>query len=100
MITHTPGTRAGDRAELQAIKTVFSEKDQCITTNKWMFGHTLGASGALSLQFSLHIFNNQFVPFYYPTTLPIPKPFIKYKRILINTAGFGGKAASIILSQI
>lgn len=100
IITHTPGTRAGDKAELAAIQAVFGEKAPAITTNKWLIGHTLGASGALSLQYALHILQHQqytFIP--YPNLLDQSKPQ-SIKRVMVNAAGFGGNAASVILHVI
>ncbi len=100
IITHTPGTRAGDKAELEAIDTVFGVGKAAITTNKWLIGHTLGASGALSLQFGMHILTSQhhINPPYLPTDFSTVKNPIK--RIMINAAGFGGNAASLIIKII
>jgi 3-oxoacyl-[acyl-carrier-protein] synthase II len=46
---HATSTPEGDRAELQAIRTVFGDRspDVAVTANKSMLGHTLGAAGAL-----------------------------------------------------
>lgn len=99
IITHTPGTRAGDKAELAAIASVFGEQLPAITTNKWLLGHTLGASGALSLQYALHVLQEQqhtFIP--YPVSISQTRP-AHLKRVLVNAAGFGGNAASVIISR-
>ncbi|AKD03830.1 beta-ketoacyl synthase N-terminal-like domain-containing protein [Pontibacter korlensis] len=100
IITHTPGTRAGDRAELAAIQAVFQDNAPVITTNKWLVGHTLGASGALSLQYALHILQQQqFSSIPYPNQLQ-QQDTHNINRIMINAAGFGGNAASVIVSPI
>ncbi len=46
---HATSTPEGDRAELQAIRTIFGERasDIPVTANKSMIGHTLGAAGAI-----------------------------------------------------
>ncbi len=46
---HATSTPEGDRAELQAIRTILGEyaAGVAITANKSMLGHTLGAAGAL-----------------------------------------------------
>ena len=100
IITHTPGTKAGDKAELEAISTVFQSSHPPITTNKWMLGHTLGASGALSLQYAMYLLKHQQMP-------EIPDFFIKIfplknttSRIMVNAAGFGGNSSSIIIKVI
>ncbi|MBC5775060.1 beta-ketoacyl-ACP reductase [Pontibacter sp. KCTC 32443] len=101
IITHTPGTAAGDTAELNAISSVFKEGLPAITTNKFLLGHTLGASGALSLQYALYILQSQTFPtLHYTNNLPFSASHKKYKRIMVNAAGFGGNAASIILKQL
>lgn len=101
IITHTPGTAAGDAAELQAISTIFSDISPSLSTNKFLLGHTLGASGALSMHYAMYIFQSQsIITANYPTKLPFISTNQKYKRIMVNAAGFGGNAASIILKAI
>lgn len=99
IITHTPGTNAGDSAELAAINAVFGSKAPAITTNKWLIGHTLGASGALSIEYALHALKTQSVaPIPYPTRIITTNTDVT-TRILINAAGFGGNSTSIVLRK-
>jgi 3-oxoacyl-[acyl-carrier-protein] synthase II len=46
---HATSTPEGDRAELQAIRTIFGDHAPrvAVTANKSMLGHTLGAAGAI-----------------------------------------------------
>jgi len=46
---HATSTPEGDRAELQAIRTIFGDHASkvAVTANKSMVGHTLGAAGAI-----------------------------------------------------
>ncbi|WP_229733893.1 beta-ketoacyl synthase N-terminal-like domain-containing protein [Pontibacter amylolyticus] len=100
IITHSPGTRAGDMAELSAIKATFRSKLPAITTNKHLLGHTLGASGALNLQYALYLLDQQQItPPNYPLLLPTSS-LTGMQRLMINAAGFGGNAASIILRLV
>lgn len=100
IITHSPGTKAGDSAELAAIKALFGKSMPCLTTNKHLLGHTLGASGALSLQYAMHLLRSQQVVYpAYPISLSAPTA-TRLRRIMINAAGFGGNAASIVLSIV
>lgn len=100
IITHSPGTKAGDRAELAAIKAVFSNSLPSIVTNKWLLGHTLGASGALSLQYGMHLLKQQHAPLFpYSICLNTNAPSTM-RRVTINAAGFGGNAASVVLRLI
>lgn len=102
IITHTPGTFAGDAAEMNAIRKVFGDTLPLITTNKQLLGHTLGASGALSLQLAVYLlknlekFNLISLPFF--TSLPLRTKITTCNRVMVNAAGFGGNASSIILA--
>lgn len=96
IVTHTPGTIKGDQAELNAIKTLFYNSMPVLTTNKWKIGHSLGASGLLSIEMALLMLQHQkciAVPY-----LASEKPE-KINRIMINAVGFGGNAVSILLSR-
>jgi 3-oxoacyl-[acyl-carrier-protein] synthase II len=46
---HATSTQEGDKAELQAIRTIFGDHapNVAVTANKSMVGHTLGAAGAI-----------------------------------------------------
>lgn len=96
IITHTPGTIKGDQAEINAIETIFCNKIPSLTTNKWKIGHSLGASGLLSIEMAIMMLQNQkfiSVPFLKTET---PKHL---KNVLVNAVGFGGNAVSILLSK-
>lgn len=97
VITHTPGTIQGDRAEYAAINKVFGKhKAPLVTNNKWKIGHTFGASGALSIEMALVMLQHQiFIPLPYDKRPPYQVPI---RRIMVNAAGFGGNAVSVILS--
>jgi 3-oxoacyl-(acyl-carrier-protein) synthase len=69
-----------------------------LTTNKWKIGHTLGASGMLSIDFAMIMLEHQEfigVPF---TSIPNSKKAIR--KVLINAVGFGGNAVSVLLSKV
>lgn len=96
IVTHTPGTLKGDRAELEAIRSVFGANIPALTNNKWKLGHTYGASGALSLEMSILMLTLQeFFPVPYIASHP-PK---KIHKILVNAVGFGGNAVSVLLEH-
>ena len=96
IITHTPGTVKGDLAEINAINKVFCNKTPTLTTNKWKVGHTLGASGMLSIEMAVLIIKMQeFIAVPYLYTIK-PK---QLKNIIVNAVGFGGNAVSILLSK-
>ncbi|WAC00853.1 beta-ketoacyl synthase N-terminal-like domain-containing protein [Lacinutrix neustonica] len=96
IVTHTPGTIKGDTSEFHAIKKVFCNSTPSLTTNKWKLGHTLGASGMLSVEMAVLMLQNQeFISVPYIETQQ-PK---RLKNILVNAVGFGGNAVSILLSK-
>lgn len=98
IVLHAPGTVKGDRSELNAVRAVFGEAVPVLVSNKWFVGHTFGASGALSLEYALlMIESGDFLDFPYHVTFENKRrPF---RRIMVNAAGFGGNAASIIVSK-
>lgn len=96
IVTHTPGTIKGDLAEYNAIKKIFCNKIPALTTNKLQVGHSLGASGMLSIEMAILMLNHQnFIDIPY---LEQSHPE-KISKIMINAVGFGGNAVSVILSK-
>lgn len=96
IVMHAPGTIKGDVSEYNAIKKVFGSSIPALTSNKWKIGHTLGASGGLSLELAILMMKNQRfigVPFLFKQKEPK-----HLKKILVNAVGFGGNAVSILIS--
>ena len=96
IVMHSPGTIKGDLAELRAIEKIFVSKKPLLTTNKWKIGHSLGASGMMSIEFAILMLQNQtFVG------TPFGNEFLvktSLKKIMVNSVGFGGNAVSVIVS--
>ncbi|CAA9196434.1 beta-ketoacyl synthase N-terminal-like domain-containing protein [Flavobacterium collinsii] len=97
IVMHAPGTIKGDLTELRAIEKVFDSQLPLLTTNKWKIGHTFGASGILSLELALLMFQHD-------TFIGVPfgeeqKQTKSLKRILINAVGFGGNAVSVLIEK-
>jgi len=97
IVMHAPGTIKGDLTELRAIEKVFGSQLPLLTTNKWKIGHTFGASGILSLELALLMFQHD-------TFIGVPfgeeqKQTKSIKRILINAVGFGGNAVSVLIEK-
>ncbi|PJJ59824.1 beta-ketoacyl synthase N-terminal-like domain-containing protein [Hymenobacter chitinivorans] len=100
VVLHSPGTPAGDAAERAALRAVFGENLPDLVSNKWLLGHTLGASAALSLDFACEILTSQQWPAPPFATDLTPAPTRPIRRVLINAAGFGGNAASALVSVV
>jgi len=97
LIMHSPGTILGDSSEMKAIEAVFGKKKPLLTGNKWKIGHTFGASGVMSLEMALLMLkHDQFIQVPY---LPQQKQLKSLQKILINAAGFGGTAFSILVEN-
>lgn len=102
ILLHAPGTVKGDAAELHAIDSIFQKDKPVLWSNKWKIGHTLGASGALSLESALYILKHQNIKQLHQLHVGNKKSssiigLKPIKNILINAVGFGGNAVSIIV---
>ena len=97
IVTHAPGTVKGDRSECLAIEKVFGDNGPALTSNKWIIGHSLGASGAMSLEMAvLMLQKQQFIPVPFLRDRKRPD---RIQRILVNAVGFGGNAVSLVVSD-
>ncbi|MDB9451228.1 beta-ketoacyl-ACP synthase [Dolichospermum circinale] len=103
--THGTATQLNDRIESKIIQHLFSPK-LAISSTKGSTGHTLGASGALGVAFSLMALQNQILP----PCVGLQQPefnlnFItsaqesKIQQVLCFSFGFGGQNAVIALGN-
>lgn len=103
--THGTATQLNDRIESKIIQHLFSPK-LAISSTKGSTGHTLGASGALGVAFSLMALQNQILP----PCVGLEQPefnlnFItsaqesKIHQVLCFSFGFGGQNAVIALGN-
>jgi len=111
--THGTSTPAGDITELDAIRSVFDQRDQDmphIGSTKSMTGHSLGATGVQETIYSLLMMKHDFVaPSINIDTLdegagnmPIARQridHVRHETILSNSFGFGGTNATLALSR-
>ena len=98
IVMHAPGTLQGDKAELQAIKTVFGEKTPHLISTKHQSGHTFGASGGLSLDLAIEMLSRKKL-ISFPYDSEVHQEDITPSSILVNAVGFGGNAVSIIVQK-
>jgi 3-oxoacyl-[acyl-carrier-protein] synthase II len=108
---HATSTPEGDKAELQAIRTIFGEAAGrvAITANKSMLGHTLGAAGAIEAVTTILSIREGCIP---PTVnLADPDPEAAgldltanvaaarpIRAALSNSFGFGGQNTALIFT--
>ncbi len=109
---HATSTPEGDRAELQALRTIFGDHAPkvAVTANKSMLGHTLGAAGALESIAIIQALRTGIVP---PTiNLSAPDPAGEgldltpgqasrrdLRVALNNSFGFGGQNAALVFRR-
>jgi 3-oxoacyl-[acyl-carrier-protein] synthase I len=104
---HGTGTPSNDRAESQAVTSVFGPTTPCSST-KGATGHTLGAAGALEAVISVLAIRHGLMPGGAPTTRIDPTLTAHYikenrsvpiARVLSNSFGFGGTNCSLIFGR-
>jgi 3-oxoacyl-(acyl-carrier-protein) synthase len=99
IVMHAPGTKQGDLAELKAIHKVFGKETPLLTNNKWIIGHTFGASMLLSLEMAIFMLEHQ--EFYAVNPHKSSgNQNVQLNTILVNSAGFGGNAVSLLIRKI
>jgi 3-oxoacyl-[acyl-carrier-protein] synthase II len=109
---HATSTLEGDRAELQAIRTIFGDHAPkvAVTANKSMLGHTLGAAGAIEAIVTILAIRTGQIP----PTINLLDPdeagegldltpnvaSTRDVRIALSTSfGFGGQNAALVFSR-
>jgi 3-oxoacyl-[acyl-carrier-protein] synthase-1 len=101
---HGTGTPSNDRAESQAVVSVFGPVTPCSST-KGATGHTLGAAGALEAVISALAIRHGLMPGGVNTVCVDPSLTAHYirqnrrtpvSRVLSNSFGFGGANCSLI----
>lgn len=108
---HATSTKVGDSSEMLALSNVFNHRLSKIPIvgNKSQIGHSLGASSIIELIIASESITNKLLT---PTLNLIrddemPKAFFpsetidyEHKTVLLNSFGFGGTNASIIIESI
>ncbi|MBI2234929.1 MAG: beta-ketoacyl-ACP synthase I [Micavibrio aeruginosavorus] len=111
--THGTSTPVGDIAEINAIRTVFADKDYGIphiSSTKSMTGHSLGGTGVQEAIYSILMMQHDFVaPSINVETLdpamegmPIARQRVdgvKHTTVLSNSFGFGGTNCTLAFSR-
>ncbi|OMQ26797.1 beta-ketoacyl-ACP synthase II [Serratia oryzae] len=110
---HGTSTPAGDKAEAEAVKSVFGSdaKSVMVSSTKSMTGHLLGAAGAIESIFTVLALRDQAVP----PTINLDNPdegcdldFVPHEArqtknmeyTLCNSFGFGGTNGSLIFRRV
>lgn len=102
---HGTATQLNDRIESMVIQHLFSQR-VAVSSTKGSTGHTLGASGALGVAFSLMALKHQILP----PCVGLQQPefdldivtaarLSKIRQVLCLSFGFGGQNAAIALRE-
>ncbi|MEZ6086777.1 MAG: beta-ketoacyl-ACP synthase II [Pirellulaceae bacterium] len=109
---HGTSTPQGDKAETQAVKTIFGEaaKKVAISSTKSSLGHSLGASGGIELAICIRAIRDGVIPPTINLATPDPNCDLDYtpnrpretnvKIAMSNSFGFGGHNASVICGRV
>lgn len=109
---HGTSTKAGDGAELQAVKASFGEHayDLAVSSTKSMTGHLLGAAGGIEAIFTILAMRDGILP----PTINLEEPDEEFdldlvpleardqpiKAALSNSFGFGGTNGTVIFARL
>jgi len=109
---HGTSTPLGDKAETQAIKSIFGQhaKAVSISSTKSQLGHTLGASGGIEMVITVKALVHGVIPPTINLTNPDPACDLDYtpntareRRFtcaMSNSFGFGGHNASVVIGTL
>jgi 3-oxoacyl-[acyl-carrier-protein] synthase II len=109
---HATSTPEGDKAELQAIKTILGDRAASVpvTANKSMIGHTLGAAGAIEAISTIMTMRDSCIPPTINLDRPDPEadgiPLVtgsalgqQVRLALSNSFGFGGQNTALLFRR-
>jgi len=106
---HATSTPVGDRCEVEAIKSVFKDRQVPIRSTKSMTGHLCGATGAIELIASVKSIEESLIPPTINLVKPDPQCDLnhvantareaKVDVVLSNSFGFGGHNSVLVIKR-
>jgi 3-oxoacyl-(acyl-carrier-protein) synthase len=105
---HGTATQNNDGVEAEAVATVFGAGAVPVSSTKHVFGHTLGAAGAVSAVVAVEAIRTGFIPGNGPVAPPgtpgadvVPPAGLRrqVRRVVVNSMGFGGTNAALVISE-
>lgn len=109
VLAHGTATPVGDRAEIRAINQVYRSPHTVVISIKGHIGHSMGASGAMSVITAIRAMHESVVPATQGTRhldpevdfdVVLHEPMtLSVEIVQVNAFGFGGQNASLIISR-
>jgi 3-oxoacyl-[acyl-carrier-protein] synthase II len=106
---HGTSTKAGDAAELKAIRSVYGDSTPPVSSTKGVTGHMLGASGVIEAAIGVLSLQRGLLPPTLNLEDPDPDNEVDHIRkapragsvqaVLTNSFGFGGHNVSLVLGE-
>ncbi|NQX91809.1 MAG: hypothetical protein HRT74_06745 [Flavobacteriales bacterium] len=96
VLAHATGTKNGDEIEKKSISHVLGNIP--VLSNKWVFGHTFGASGIFNLIWACQLLDG-WQPNVPESHLHAHPKVEQPKAIMVNAVGFGGSAVSMVVEK-
>ncbi len=106
---HGTATATNDAVEALAIGNVFGGQAVPVSSTKHLFGHTLGAAGAVSAVAAVLALRHGFVPGNAPITAQDPACALRIvspgglvtplSRVVVSSLGFGGASCALVVSE-
>ncbi|SMC04010.1 3-oxoacyl-[acyl-carrier-protein] synthase II [Sulfobacillus thermosulfidooxidans DSM 9293] len=108
VMAHGTSTPVGDQAEIRAIGQVYAHAHPIVTSIKGHIGHSMGASGAMSVIAAIKAMHEGRAPHTLGTReldeevnfdVVLGEPRVKdIKTVQVNAFGFGGQNASLVIA--
>jgi 3-oxoacyl-[acyl-carrier-protein] synthase-1 len=107
---HGTATPTNDAVEAAAVRALFGDRPVPVSSTKHLFGHTLGAAGAVSAVVAAIALRERFLPANARVERPDPACAVNLVtqssaepppgHVLVSSLGFGGASCALAVSKV